>query len=171
MVQEIQREGIVKLERLDGKTWEELVDFMKVNRHALVLEETPHEIETAKTADDNAEAGAAVAIAYRFLEKYGAPRTAWKAADIYKRLTPKSDDLLNLQVSLAWVRGANNTLTWPIGPVPEEEEKEGGLANVMFAVAAVDMFDGTSSEKLAAFAIAKFLDDGIKKKREHAEAV
>jgi len=161
----------MKLRRLDGKTWEELVAFMEDSRHGLVLEETPHELETARTADDNVEAGAAVAIAYRYLEKYGAPRTAHRAAKIYTKLNPESDLLSNLKDALAWVRGDNtNHLHWPCGPVPDDPEKLGGVANVMLAVAASDMAHGSTTEQLAAGAIMEFLSKGIEGKREHAEA-
>lgn len=156
------------LKRLDGMTWEELVDFMKVNRHALILETTSHEVEVAKLANDDEEAGAALAIAYRFMEKYGAPRTAWRAYLIYEELSPKSRNLRSLRDSLSWVRGEHNVknLPWPCGPVPDDPERRGGLANLLFFAALSDMAGGSTTEIIAAEAIRKFLTDGMERKTE-----
>jgi hypothetical protein len=163
----------VKLERLDGKTWEELVEFMETNRHALALEGDP-ELECAIIADEyDPEAGAAAAVAYRFLQANGAAKTMYKAIEMYESLSGDPSFLLKeLRMSVAWVsRPYLRTAKFPIKPYNgEDEQKHGGLANVMLAVAAKELSKGSNTEILAAIAINKFFDEGMAAKSAKTES-
>lgn len=176
----------MKLERLDGKSWNEVVSFLEDSRHALALEGGP-EHEVAVIADEyDCEAGAAAAVAYRFCQKHGAACTLYMAIEMYERLRP-SDLLTKLRADVAWVSKPyvlreekvpdgwtgptmtvrDFTIDWPIDPYcGEDPEKEGGLANVMLAVSARMLSKGSNSEILAAIAVNDFLDEGIRRKRD-----
>lgn len=176
----------MKLERLDGKSWNEVISFLEESRHALALEGNP-EHEVAVIAEEyDCEAGAAAAVAYRFCQKHGAACTLYMAIEMYERLRP-SELLQKLKADVAWVSRPYNLretktpegwsgpswtvrdydISWPIGPYDgEDQEKKGGLANVMLAVAAKGLSVGNNSEILAAVAVNEFLDEGIRRKSQ-----
>lgn len=160
---------LMRLERLDGMTWAQAVAFMDDSRHALALETTPHELKAAKTAESHgAEAGAAVVVAYRFMESHGPVRTAWMATRLYDEITPsRYEPLSRVKEGLCWsgTGYSVNGCGWPVEPPAEGlTDKRGGLANVMLAVAASELAGGATSDKVAAAAIVEFLDEGMKAK-------
>ena len=163
----------MKLKKLKNKTWPKLVEFMETNCHALALETTRYEMEAAKSVMAHGpEAGAAVVVAALFLERYGAPRTAWKAVSLYESI---SDGLkyslswVNLTNSLSWVGSKSliEKLPYPVSGFPDwDRDKVGGLANVMMMTAAVEMSAGSTTEALAAHALIKFLQEGLRQKEQ-----
>ena len=106
-----------------------------------------------------------MAAAYRFMEKHGPVRTAWMAARLYDEIAPPRCEMLSrVKEGLCWA-GTDCGLDgcgWPIGPPPEgRSNKRAGLANVMFAIAVRELADGSTSDNVAALAIAEFLDEGM----------
>ena len=157
----------MKLEKLDGKTFDEVSEFLETNRHVLVLE-GDRELEVAKVADkDGCEAGAAVAVAFRFLEENGAPALMYKAIEMYESFDSNPSFILKkLRMGVAWVtRPYLRTAKWPIEPYSGDDmDKHGGLANVMLAVAERRLAAGSNTEIMAAIAIREFIEEGIAKK-------
>ena len=154
----------MKLKKLEGKTWADVVSFMETNRHALAVERTNPEFVSAKTAQTHgSEAGAAAVTAFLFLNRFGAPRTAWRAVCIYEQVSPKHDLIGELKDSLSWV-GAQSlaaTIPFPVKDLPTDPDKQAGLANVMMMVAACEMSKGTTTQVIATQAISKFLQTGL----------
>lgn len=166
----------MKIKKLDGMRWHEVVEFMKTNRHALALETTPHEMEAAKTAESHGEeAGAAVVVAYRFYEVYGAVSTAWRASAMYKELWGPDkgrEALKSLAEGLIWsgLDRFPKTGYWPITPMGvDNRDKRGGLANVMFSIASGELMEMGTTGILSAGSINQFLADGMKKKEQSNE--
>jgi hypothetical protein len=158
----------MKLEKLTTMTWAEVMAFLEVNAHALALERRGAELDVAKTAMSHGpEAGTAVAVAYLFNQEHGAMRTAWRAIEIYDRICPKSDKIRELKEMVSWggVHERDREFAWPIEPELENDDKWGGLANVMMAVAADDLARSSTSQLLAAIGLRQFLDEGMKAKQ------
>lgn len=165
----------MKLSKLDGMQWNDLVQFMKADYLSFALESTPHEISVAAVAyETGAEAGAGVSIAYRYLEVYGHEGTAWLATSIYDKLTPHNQGIFNIQDRLYWSCSPkwhkldDEELKWPIEPMKFNKwnrARWGGLANVMLSISAAEFMDGNTCSKLATFAIHDFLEQGMKRKK------
>lgn len=158
----------MKLSRLDGMYWEGLIEFLDKNRHALALE-SGYELEVAKAAEEyGMEAGAAVAVACRFLQVYGPVKTAWRAVAIYDELSPKNELIRGVKEGLSWCSPPGTLSKWTIKPMhPDNKAQRAGLANVMFAVAADELERGSTTEKVAAASLLEFLETGMKKFKEN----
>jgi len=159
----------MRLKRIDGMKWKEVVGLMDGSCHAFALETTQGEMDVVQAVKSHGpEAGAAVAVAYRFMEMYGAPQTAWKAVYIYDRISPNNTRINNLKDMICWAGGqvqARNS-KFSVKLNFRSRDKWGGLANVMMGVASADLVHGSTTEIMGAMALRKFLYEGRNDEQE-----
>ena len=113
---------------------------------------------------------AAIVCAELFKDQNRAVNCAHWAVETYRRIDPdRNDRWNNLRNWIAWAgMPTPGTLErWPIRPEFADTQEEAGMANVMLRLAMTDLFEGTTSEKLAASKIYEFFNDNIKKEALH----
>ena len=152
----------MKLEKLQGKSWTQVVAFMKDSALALALETSPEESEVFQTAKEGGpEAGAAAAFAHLFMRENGPVEAIFAGIDIYNRLSPHSQKVKNLQYSVAWAgtRRPPARVKFPIKLRLRNRDKLGGLANIMLFIGSKSLAKGSTSQKIAAIGIMNFLKE------------
>jgi hypothetical protein len=159
----------MKLRELPCKTWTELVEYIENHQLPLLLStEDKRCVTAAKHCKEfGASCAAAIVCAELYKDENRAIICAHWALNAYRRICPdRMDEWNDLGGWLAWagvpMKGRENN--WPIRPRFANEQEEAGMANVMFRLALEDLFEGTTSEKVAAMKIFEFLDEGMKKK-------
>ena len=151
---------MMDVESLRGKCWKEVENLLRENCHALVFSgEVGTEI--AKTSYEyGASAGTAVACAFAFMNENGAVSTAWRAVEIYEKISPHS--MRNVSAMISYAGRGSRRIVWPITQKLRNKQRLAGFANVMMALAARELCEGTTCEKLASQGIMDFLIRGMK---------
>lgn len=155
----------MELSDLKGKTWTEVVEVMTHSAHAFAFDDA-ESLEVARVAFEyGPEAGAGVACAILFAHENHTIVTAYAAIEIYEKLLPGDKRFEDLRYWMAYVgqRPFNRPDVWPIKP-EVTGAKLAGIANVMMALAAREMMEGTTTWKLAGGMLFEFLHEGMKKK-------
>lgn len=165
----------MKLRELPCKTWSELIEFVQSNQLPLLLStEDKRCVIAAKNCKEyGPECASAIICAELYKDKNRAVSCAHWALEAYRELCPdRKDEWDALRNWIAWAGMPNIVLdnVWPIKPEFDSNDKKAGMANVMFRLAMEDLFNGTTSDKLAAMKIFEFLNEGMKKKEKGNEA-
>jgi hypothetical protein len=159
-------------------SWKKARAFLSENAHVLALSRDNAALEVAKTADNcSIDAGIATLMAHLFMQEHGPLVTTKKAITIYreliselklkkewvakaKELQKKMDNTGEILSMCLGYNGINRDRGWPLKPCFRKINDRAGLANVMLALSCRELMDGTTTEKLAAQAIASLLSGG-----------
>jgi len=157
-----------------GMKWENVCTEVQRNALPLLMSRDWVTVEAGRSADIcQGEAGAAVVVAGLCCKDWGPEKTARKGVEIYegikkrKGLKGMEHHFNEMLYWTAWLTGGVAVKKWPVRiPEWDDDDKWGGLANVMLHVSAKDLMeDGASNSRvIASRSIVKFLQEGMSMK-------
>jgi len=172
------RKNRVELSKFKGMSWDNVCRHVREKGIVMTMSKDWAVFEAGKASDMcDGEAGASIIVSGLCMKYWNAQRTAAKAIEIYDGIKKRCGlgDMEHLfsemQYWSAWMIGSAGKKKWPVNiPEWENDDKWGGLANVMLHMSASEMFEeGGNTNLLAARAITMFLKTGMEnKEKAHA---
>lgn len=166
----------VNISQFRGMEWADICKEVKSKGIVMVMSKDRVLFEAGKASGMcNGEAGAAIITAGLCCKHWNPQRTAARAVEIYDGFKKKHGMggleffFREMQYWTSWTSGSSGNKKWPVSlPEWEDDNKWGGLANVMLSLSASEMADsGQNTDLLAAKSIVDFLREGSKLKEEH----
>jgi hypothetical protein len=157
-----------KLESYAGMPLDQIQEKLRTCGHMLAFGKDSWAIEVVKTFDnDGGEAGLAALVSALFMKKHGSAAMAMTATGIYKDIAQELQHkelaykVRNLEFMVYFAyRCEPSTLEWPLAWTYADARRRAGLANVMLAMAFVELCkSGGTCDAVAAFGIQRFFED------------